>query len=171
MNEIYHALVLNLHRRRATWTAVGQPTIGKSRRSSSRSTGFRGLFGPTRMLPGCICRCPARCWRPLSHPEFQRKVYGAVDCGSVLWALQKQRIFEILGTGYYHPVLALIPEADWDEQIARWQAIARHVFWRSHFPGFWPPEIGFDMSLIPHLKKAGYRYVMVNSEYVDRSTR
>jgi alpha-amylase/alpha-mannosidase (GH57 family) len=103
----------------------------------------------------------------LSHPEFQRKVYGSVDCGSLLWALQNKKIFEILGTGYYHPVLALIPEADWDEQIARWQAIGRHVFWRSHFPGFWPPELGFDMTLIPHLKKAGYRYVIVDSEYVD----
>ena len=65
------------------------------------------------------------------------------------------------------PVLALIPEADWDEQIARWQALARHVFWRSHFPGFWPPELGFDERLIPHLTKAGYRYVIVDSEYVD----
>jgi hypothetical protein len=64
-------------------------------------------------------------------------------------------------------VLALIPEADWDEQIARWQALARHVFWRNRFAGFWPPEMGFDEKLIPHLTKAGYRYVMVDSEYVD----
>ncbi len=90
-----------------------------------------------------------------------------VDCGKLLWYLQNQNLFEVLGTGYYHPVLALTPEADWDEHIARWQAIARHLLWRPQFNGFWPPEMGFDMRMIPHLKRAGYRYVMVDCEYVD----
>jgi len=103
----------------------------------------------------------------LSNPDFQNRVYGIVDCGSVLWALQNQRIFEILGTGYYHPVLPLIPEADWDEHVVRWQGIARHLFWRTSFDGFWPPEMGFCMEMIPHLVRAGYRYVMVDCEYVD----
>jgi hypothetical protein len=103
----------------------------------------------------------------LSHPDFQRRAYGIVDCGSLLWALQNTRIFEQLGTAYYHPVLPLIPQNDWDEQIRRWQSMGRHIFARDHFAGFWPPELGFDMKLIPHLVEAGYEYVIVDSEYVD----
>ena len=44
----------------------------------------------------------------LANPDFQRRVYGIVDCGSLLWYLQNTRVIELLGTGYYHPVLPLI---------------------------------------------------------------
>jgi hypothetical protein len=39
----------------------------------------------------------------LANPEFQRRVYGTVDCGSLLWHLQNTRIIDVLGTAYYHP--------------------------------------------------------------------
>lgn len=106
----------------------------------------------------------------LSNPAFQSRVYGIVDCGSLLWHLQNQAIIRILGTGYYHPVLALIPPADREEQLKRWLGIARHLFWRESFQGFWPPEMGFTMELIPLLKELGYRYVMVDSDYVQPVT-
>ena len=104
----------------------------------------------------------------LASPGFQRRVYGIVDCGSLLWYLQNTTIIRILGTGYYHPVLPLIPHADWDEQLERWQGIGRHLFARTSFPGFWPPEMGFCMELIPALNRYGYRYVLVDSEHVER---
>lgn len=103
----------------------------------------------------------------LSKPDFQNRVYGIVDCGKLIWHLQNQKIFNIIGTGYYHPVFPLIPEEDWDDHIDRWLLIAKHLFWREEFNGFWPPEMGFDMKLIPHLKKYGYKYVIVDSEYID----
>jgi len=106
----------------------------------------------------------------LSSPDFQRRVYGIIDCGSLLWHFQNERIFEILGTGYYHPVLPLIPAADREEQLQRWQGIARHLFARGHFPGLWPPEMGFSMELIPLLRRMGYRYVLVDSEHVEPLT-
>ncbi len=52
----------------------------------------------------------------LASPGFQRRAYGIVDCGSLLWYLQNTKIIRILGTGYYHPVLPLSPRADCDEQ-------------------------------------------------------
>jgi alpha-amylase/alpha-mannosidase (GH57 family) len=61
----------------------------------------------------------------------------------------------------------LVPQADWEDQIARWQGIGRHLFWRLSFPGFWPPEMGFCMEMIPLLKRLGYRYVLVDSDYVE----
>jgi alpha-amylase/alpha-mannosidase (GH57 family) len=106
----------------------------------------------------------------LSNPEFQQRVYGIVKCGDLLWQLQNSRIFEILGTGYYHPVLPLIPAADRDEHLTRWLGIARHLFWRSQFSGFWPPEMAFTMELIPLLKRLGYRYVLVDSDHVVPET-
>jgi alpha-amylase/alpha-mannosidase (GH57 family) len=106
----------------------------------------------------------------LTSPEFQQRVYGIVDCGSLLWYLQNERIIRILGTAYYHPLLPLIPRLDWDAQLERGQAIGRHVFGRTTFAGFWPPEMGFSMELIPALKRYGYRYVIVDSEHVQPVT-
>jgi len=106
----------------------------------------------------------------LSDPGFQQRVYGVVDCGSLLWHFQNQDLFEILGTGYYHPVLPLIPDADRHEHLQRWLDIARHILWRPRFQGFWPPEMGFSMDLIPLLRSFGYRYVLVDSEHVEPVT-
>ena len=93
----------------------------------------------------------------LSDPRFQERVYGIVDCGSLLWHLQNTRTIEVLGTAYYHPVLPLIPPADREEQIARWLGLGRHLFWRDRFRGFWPPELGFCMDLVPALSRRGLR--------------
>lgn len=106
----------------------------------------------------------------LNDPEFQQRVYGIVDCGSMLWYFQNQGLFEILGTGYYHPVLPLIPEVDRHRHLRRWMDIAGHLLWRPHFEGFWPPEMGFSMELIPLLRSFGYRYVLVDSEHVEPVT-
>jgi alpha-amylase/alpha-mannosidase (GH57 family) len=103
----------------------------------------------------------------LSSPGFQNRVYGITKCGDMLWHLQNTKIFDILGTGYYHPVLPLIPEADWDEHIQRWLNIGRYIFNRHDFPGYWPSEMGFCMEMIPHLKRFGYQYVLVDSKHVE----
>jgi alpha-amylase/alpha-mannosidase (GH57 family) len=103
----------------------------------------------------------------LSNPAFQARAYGIVKCGDLLWQLQNRKIFEVLGGGYYHPVLPLTPPADREEHLLRWQGIAQHLFWRTNFQGFWPPEMGFCMELIPLLKRMGYRYVLVDSHHVE----
>lgn len=167
MKEVFHALVLNLHQPPSNLDMLLENNPWEVKeilfaldRMPRTLWAYEDLARVHLSMSGSLLET-------LSHPEFQRRVYGSVDCGSLLWSLQNTRIFDILGTGYYHPVLALIPEADWDAQIERWKALAGHVFWRTHFQGFWPPEMGFDMRLIPHLKRAGYRFVLVDSEYVD----
>ena len=94
-------------------------------------------------------------------------MYGIVDCGSLLWHLQNTRIIDILGSAYYHPVLPLIPPADWPQQLHLWRRIAERVFARDDFSGFWPPEMGFTMELIPLLRSLGYRYVVVDANHVE----
>lgn len=100
----------------------------------------------------------------LADPDFQARVYGTVKCGDLLWNYRSPAM-TILGTGYYHPVFPLIPEADRDEHVQRWLGLARHLFDRN-FSGFWPPEMGFSLEMIPLLRRAGYRYVTVDAEHI-----
>jgi alpha-amylase/alpha-mannosidase (GH57 family) len=170
MNKIHHALILNLH----------QP-------SGNMQTLLEHNPWETHEILYAIDRIPRSLWgyedvarvhlsfsgtllEALADPSFQSRIYGVVDCGSLLWHFQNEALFSILGTGYYHPVLPLIPHADREEQLQRWQGIASHLFWRSGFEGFWPPEMGFHMELIPLLKQLGYRYVVVDSVHVEAIT-
>lgn len=166
-DKIHHALVLNFH----------QP-----------SENLEGLLAENeweaKEILWTLDRVPRTLWNyeeiarvhlslsgtlleTLSSPGFQSRVYGVVKCGKMLWHYQNTRIIEILGTGYYHPVLPLVPSQDREEHCIRWQGIARHLFWRLEFPGFWPPEMGFCMEMIPMLRRLGYRYVFVDSENVE----
>jgi len=163
----HHALVLNLHQpagnlehllEHATWEA--KEILFALDRIPRSLWGQEELARVHLSISGTLLET-------LSSPAFQERVYGIVDCGKLLWHLQNTELFEILGTGYYHPVLPLIPPGDRPEHLRRWQAIARHLFWRGAFNGFWPPEMGFSMELIPLLKQFGYRYVLVDSEHVE----
>ncbi|HVM61100.1 MAG TPA: hypothetical protein VMV72_09565 [Verrucomicrobiae bacterium] len=44
--------------------------------------------------------------------------------------------------------------------------LGRHLLGRDQFPGFWPPEMGFCMEMIPMLASHGYRYVIVDCWYI-----
>ena len=170
MGNVYHALVLNLHQ-----PAGNLEELLNSKEWEAKEILYaldripRSLWGRediTRVhlsLSGTLLET-------LSSPGFQERVHGIVKCGDLLWHLQNDRAIQVLGTGYYHPVLPLTPAADWEAQLERWLGIARHLFWRSHFPGFWPPEMGFCMELIPTLKRLGYQYVLVDSQHVAAVT-
>ncbi len=170
MTIVYHALVLNLHQPQGnlqelldhqTWEA--KEILFAMDRIPRSLWGREELARVHLSLSGTLLET-------LSDPVFQQRVYGIVDCGSLLWHFQNLALFEVLGTGYYHPVLPLIPEADRREHLVRWLDIGRHLLWRPGFQGFWPPEMGFSMDLIPLLRSLGYRYVFVDSEHVEPVT-
>ena len=170
MKSIHHALVLNLHQppgnlehllAEQEWEA--KEILFAYDRIARALWDYTDVGRVHLSISGTLLET-------LSSPDFQSKVYGSVDCGSLLWHWQNERIIEVLGTGYYHPVLPLIPEADRGEHLERWQGIARHILWRTSFNGFWPPEMGFSMELIPLLRQYGYRYVIVDSEHVQPVT-
>ncbi len=162
-NLVHHALVLNLHQPAGNLQelmASETPEILLALDRIPRSLwGYEDVARVHFSISGTLLET-------LNDPRFQESVYGIVDCGSLLWHYQNLALFRILGTGYYHPVLPLIPEDDRIEHLNRWLGIASHLFWRSDFQGFWPPEMGFCMEMIPMLEKAGYRYVLVDSEHV-----
>ncbi len=170
MTPPYHALVLNLHQpvgnladlwHHNRWEA--KEILFAMDRIPRSLWGYEDIARVHLSLSGTLLET-------LSDPAFQSMVYGAVDTGTLLWHFQNLQLFEILGTGYYHPVLPLIPEADRKEHLERWLKTGRHLFWRENFQGFWPPEMGFCMELIPLLKQLGYRYVLVDSEHVEPVT-
>lgn len=170
MNTAYHALFLNLH----------QPTGNLEELLENKPW-------ETEQILYAMDRMPRSLWdyqdvarvhlslsgtllETLSNPLFQERVYGIVDCGKLLWELQNKNIFNVLGTGYYHPVLPLIPETDRKEHLQRWRGIAEHLLWRTDFEGFWPPEMGFSMELIPLIKQMGYQYVLIDSKHIEPVT-
>jgi len=170
MSSVYHALVLNLH----------QP-------AGNLETLLRDNEWEAREILLALDRIPRSLWdfedvarvhlslsgtllETLADPEFQQRMYGIIKCGDLLWYFQNQKIFQILGTGYYHPVLPLTPAPDREEHLLRWLGIGRHLLWRTQFNGFWPPEMAFSMDLIPLLKRLGYRYVVVDSNHVEPVT-
>ena len=170
MNTTYHALVLNLHQPAGNLEEllVDKPweteqILYAMDRMPRTLWAYEDIARVHLSMSGTLLET-------LADPEFQERVYGYVDCGSLLWHLQNKNIFNILGTGYYHPVLPLIPEADRIEQLQRWRGIAEHKFGRNDFEGFWPPEMSFSMELIPLIKKMGFQYVLVDSNNIEAVT-
>lgn len=165
--DAFHALVLNLH----------QPAWNLENLLNDNEWAVKEILYSLDRLPRTLwdwedvarvhVSLSGTLLETLSSPEFQGRNYGTVDCGKLLWHYQNERIISILGTGYYHPVLPLIPAADRDEHLARWLGIARHVFWREQFPVFWAPEMAFTMELIPLLARLGYKVAIVDSEHIE----
>ncbi|MEE9398228.1 MAG: glycoside hydrolase family 57 [Methylococcales bacterium] len=167
MKELFHALVLNLHQPAGNLEELLEQKEWEAREILQAIDKIPRFLWDYEDIGRVHLALSGTLLETLNSIDFQRQVYGIVDCGKLIWHLQNNKIIDILGTGYYHPVLPLIPEADREEQMQRWLGISRHLFWREQFEGFWPPEMGFSMELIPLLKQMGYRYVMVDSENVE----
>jgi alpha-amylase/alpha-mannosidase (GH57 family) len=170
MANIFHALVLNFHQPAGNLEHLIQTQEWEAKQILFALDRMPRSMWPYEDIARIHVSLSGTLLETLSSPGFQERVYGIVKCGDLLWYLQNEKIFKILGTGYYHPVLPLIPEEDRQEHLQRWLGIARHLFWREHFSGFWPPEMGFCMEMIPLLKRMGYRYVLVDSDHVEPLT-
>ena len=167
MSNIFHALVLNFHQPAGNMEHLLQTQEWEAKQILFALDRMPRTAWPYEDIARIHVALSGTLLETLSDPKFQERVYGIVKCGDLLWYLQNDKIFRILGTGYYHPVLPLIPEEDRQEHLQRWLGIARHLFWRDDFCGFWPPEMGFSMEMIPLLKRMGYRYVLVDSDHVE----
>lgn len=170
MRTVHHAVVLNLHQPAGNLEHLLEHSEWEAKEILFALDKIPRSLWPYEDVARIHLSLSGTLLETLSSPGFQERVYGIVKCGDLLWHLQNQRIFSILGTGYYHPVMPLIPEQDWDEHLGRWMGIAQHLFWRKDFGGFWPPEMGFTMEMIPHLRRFGYRYVIVDSEHIEAVT-
>ena len=166
MPDVYHALGLHLHQPPGNLVALHN--------SAARWEARQILWcydRPTRMLEGYeeVARLhlsfSGTLLKQLEDPGVRQTFRDAADIEDFLNRYRRSNI-EFLGSGLYHPVYPLTPPADWDAQTEWWQGLGRHLLGRENFPGFWPPEMGFCMEMIPMLKRHGYQYVLVDSIYL-----
>ena len=166
MAQVYHALGLNMHQPLGNLIALHN--------SNERWEARQILWcydRPTRMLEGYedIARLhmgfSGTLLKQLEDPAISETFHDVVDIEDFLNRYKGSNI-EFVGTGLYHPVYPLIPSADWDAQTSWWIGLGQHLLGRERFQGFWPPELGFCMEMIPTLKRHGYKYVIVDCWYI-----
>lgn len=166
MPEVYHALGLNMH----------QPmgNLLDLHNSEERWEARQILWcydRPTRMLEGYedVARLhigfSGTLLKQLEDPGIRETFHDSVDVEDFLERYRHSNI-EFVGSGLFHPVYPLIPSTDWDVQTSWWMGLGRHLLGREKFQGFWPPEMGFCMEMIPTLKRHGYEYVLVDCWYI-----
>jgi alpha-amylase/alpha-mannosidase (GH57 family) len=166
MPDIYHALGLHMHQ------PLGNLLVLHN--SEQRWEAKQILWSydrPTRMLQGYedVARLhmsfSGTLLKQLEDPGIRETFGDVVDIDDFLRRYRASNI-QIVGSGLYHAVYPLIPASDWDAQTEWWIGLGRHLLGRDRFEGFWPPEMGFCMEMIPMLAKHGYRYVIVDCWYI-----
>jgi len=91
-------------------------------------------------------------WLITHQPAFLRRVRALIRRGQV----------ELLASGYYEPILPLIPEADRQGQIALMRAALRAQF-RVNPSGLWLTERVWEPEVPATLAQAGMAYTMVDA--------
>jgi 4-alpha-glucanotransferase len=166
MSEVYHALGLHFHQPLGNLLALD--------RSGERWEARQILWcydRTTRMLEGFedVARLhvsfSGTLLKQLEDPAVREAFRDVVDIEAFLARFRRSGI-EFIGCGLYHPVYPLIPSQDWEAQTAWWIGLGRHLLGQQGFPGFWPPEMGFCMEMIPLLARHGFKYVVVDSLYL-----
>jgi len=166
MSEIYHAIGMNMH----------QPpgNLLRLHNSDEQYEAKQILWcydRPNHMLEGYedVARLhmsfSGTLLKQFEDPAIRETFHDVVNIESLLHRYQQSNI-EFVGTGLYHPVYPLTPPEDWDAHTSWWIGLGQHLLGRDKFNGFWPPEMGFCMEMIPMLKRHGYRYVIVDCWYI-----
>lgn len=166
MAEVYHALGLNMHQPPGNLIA-----LNNSAEAWEASQILWCYDRPTRMLEGYedIARLhigfSGTLLKQFEDQGLRETFRDVVDIGDFIHRYRASNI-EFVGTGLFHPVYPLTPQEDWDAQTQWWIGLGRHLLGRERFQGFWPPEMGFCMEMIPMLRRHGYRYVLVDCWYI-----
>ncbi|MDD3181083.1 MAG: hypothetical protein PHQ04_12190 [Opitutaceae bacterium] len=167
MKEIYHALGLHFHQPLGNLLALHRQ---EKERWEARQI-LLAYDRPTRLIEGWADKArlhfsfSGTLLKQLADPVV-RETFGDIVNLAELLDRYRHGPFEIVGSGLYHPVYPLTPEADWDAQTEMWLGLGRHLLGRARFQGFWPPEMGFCMEMIPLLARHGFRYVLVDCYYI-----
>ena len=97
-------------------------------------------------------------WLCDRHPEFVERVRALVSQGQV----------EVMGGGYYEPILPSIPDRDKSSQLLRMADAVEHRFGRRP-TGLWLAERVWEASLARPLAEAGYRYTILDDSHFQRA--
>ena len=82
-----------------------------------------------------------------------------------LQSLISKGTIELLGTGYSHPILPLIPPKRIEAQIKDQLELMKKTF-SSTITGFWPPELAVSSIVLSTVKKLGIEWVTIDHEHL-----
>jgi alpha-amylase len=95
-------------------------------------------------------------WLEAHRPQTLKRVRALVEKGQV----------EILGGGYYEPILAIWPRTDQEEQVARLSSTVERIFGQKP-RGIWLAERVWEASLAPVLSDCGVDFTFVDSSVFE----
>jgi 4-alpha-glucanotransferase len=90
-------------------------------------------------------------WLVEHHPDYIRRVRGLVQAGRV----------EILGGGFFEPILTMIPHRDRVGQIRSFSNYLLDLFGQP-IRGMWVPERVWEQQLVSSLAEAGIEYTVLD---------
>lgn len=76
---------------------------------------------------------------------------------------------DMVGFGYFHPLMPLIDYNDIRRQIQRHKQIFSQNFSGTYSKGIFPPENAFSTRIIPALIDEGFKWVLVDNIHFDRA--
>jgi hypothetical protein len=76
---------------------------------------------------------------------------------------------DLIGFGYYHPLMGLIDDADIIRQISMHRDIITTTFPGAYSKGIFPPENAFNEKMIPALNASGIEWVLVDNIHFERA--
>ncbi len=77
---------------------------------------------------------------------------------------------DMIGFGYYHPLMGLIEYDDIRAQIQKHKQIIGDTFDGSYSKGIFPPENAFSTDMIPALVDEGLEWVLVDNIHFERAS-
>ena len=97
-------------------------------------------------------------WLALRHPEYVARVRGMVEAGRV----------EILGGGFFEPIMTMIPHRDRVGQIRDFTAYLQDLF-PTRVRGMWMPERVWEQHLVSAITEAGIEYTILDDFHFQRA--
>ncbi|MCZ7644278.1 MAG: DUF1926 domain-containing protein [Planctomycetota bacterium] len=105
----------------------------------------------THHISGCLLE-----WLEEKHPEYFARLRGHAGKDAHAW--------EMVGGGFYEPIMTMLPRRDRHGQIARMQDyIERHFGARPR--GLWLPERVWEPALVKDLAGAGVAYLTLDDSH------
>src|SRR5579864_6677479 len=97
-------------------------------------------------------------WLVDQHADYVARVRAMVEAGRV----------EILGGGFYEPILTMIPRRDRVGQIRDYSAYLKELFGAA-IRGMWVPERVWEQHLVTALTEAGIEYTVLDDFHFHRA--
>ena len=149
MSKVSFALVIHSHQPVGNFDHVIEDAYQKSYLPFVRALVLHPRIRLSLHFSGILLE-----WLEKQHPEYFKQLRGLVDRGQI----------EIVGGGYYEPILPIIPDADKIAQVRKLSDYIHHHF-GSVVRGAWVAERVWEPTLPRPLAEAGIEYVVLDDTH------